>query len=141
MVIQELRFGNCYCLVLLLIFTELGTCSSVMKNILYMFLKFVWNYRFYRRDKVGPKHKYWTIIKFLHKQYKLKMSLHTLKAKLKIFGLARRNVMNQNTAQKLEEVVKKELSGPSANSGYRTIRWRLVCNTEHLFHETQLCIH
>ena len=46
------------------------------------------------------------------------MSLRTLKAKLKIFRLARRNVMNQNIAQKMEQAVKKELSGPSTNSGY-----------------------
>ena len=58
------------------------------------------------------------ILNFLHKHRKLKMSLRTLKAKLKIFGLARRNVMNQKIAQKLEEAVKKELSGPSTNSGY-----------------------
>ena len=37
------------------------------------------------------------------------MSLRTLKAKLKIFGFVHRNAMNQNTAQKLEEAVKKEL--------------------------------
>ena len=58
------------------------------------------------------------ILNLLHKHHKLKMSLRTLKAKLKIFGLARRNVMNQNIARKLEEAVKKELSGPSTNSGY-----------------------
>ena len=66
---------------------------------------------------------YRTILKFLHKHHKLKMSLRTLKTKLKIFGLARRNVMNQNTAQKLEEAVRMELSGLSTSSGYRTI-WR-----------------
>ena len=78
---QELRFGSCYCLVLLLIFTELGTCSSVELQIL-------------QGDKVGSKHKYWTIWKFLHNHHKLKVSLGTLKTKLKIFGLARCNVMN-----------------------------------------------
>ena len=51
------------------------------------------------------------------------MSLRTLETKFKISGLARRNVINQNTAQKLEEAVKKGLSGPSTNSGYRKI-WR-----------------
>ena len=66
---------------------------------------------------------YRTILKLLHRHHKLKISLRTLKTKLKIFGLARRNVMNQNTAQKLEEAVRKELSGTSTNSGYRTI-WR-----------------
>lgn len=66
---------------------------------------------------------YRTILKFLHKHHKSKMSLRTLKTKLKIFGLARRNVMDQNTAQKFEEAIRKELSGPSINSGYRTI-WR-----------------
>ena len=34
--------------------------------------------------------------------------------------------MNQNTAEKLEEAVTKELSGPSTNSGFRTIWWRLA---------------
>ena len=75
---------------------------------------------------------YGTILKFLHKHHKLKMSLRTLKTKLKIFGLARRNVMNQNTAQRLEEAVKKELSEPSTNSGYRTI-WRRLAMYHGVF--------
>ena len=72
------------------------------------------------------------ILNFLHKHRKLKMSLRTLKAKLKIFGLARRNVMNQNIAQKLEEAVKKELSGPSTTSGYWTI-WRRLALYHGIF--------
>ena len=75
---------------------------------------------------------YRTILNFLHKRHKLKMSLRTLKAKLKIFELARHNVLNQNTAQKLAEAVKKELSGLSTNSGYKTI-WRRLALHHGLF--------
>ena len=64
---------------------------------------------------------YRTILKFLHTHHKLKIPLRTLKTNLKIFEFVRRNVLNQNTAQKLEEAVRKELSRPSTNSGYRTI--------------------
>ena len=64
-------------------------------------------------------YRYKAILKFLAEHHKIKMSLSTLKTRLKQLKLGRRNLMNETTAQQLDTTVLLELSGPSSNSGYR----------------------
>ena len=66
-------------------------------------------------------YQYKTILKFLAEHHKIKMSLRTLKTRLKQLKLGHRNLMNKTTAQKLDTAVLLELLGPSSNSGYRSI--------------------
>ena len=53
------------------------------------------------------------------------MSLRTLKTRLKQLKLGRRNLMKETTAQKLDTALLLELPGPSSNSGYISIWWRI----------------
>ena len=64
--------------------------------------------------------------------HKIKMSLRTLKTRLKQLKLGRHNLMNEATAQKLDTAILLELSGPSSNSGYRSI-WRKISLYHGLF--------
>ena len=70
-------------------------------------------------------YQYKIILKFLAEHHKIKMSLRTLKTRLKQLKLGRRNLMNETTAQKLDTALLLELPGPSSNSGYISIWWRI----------------
>ena len=82
-------------------------------------------------------YQYTTILKFLGE---IKMSLRTLKTRLKQLKLGRRNLMNETTAQQLDTTVLLELSGPSSNSGYRSIWRRLSLFHGYLSLEMLLCL-
>ena len=77
-------------------------------------------------------YQYKTILKFLGE---IKMSLRTLKTRLKQLKLGRRNLMNETTT-----AVLLELSGPSSNSGYRSIWRRLSLFHGYLSLEMLLCL-
>ena len=79
--------------------------SSVVEEIIAIYFLQVYRYK--------------AILKFLAEHHKIKMSLRTLKTRLKQLKLGRRNLMNETTAQQLDTTVLLELSGPSSNSGYR----------------------
>ena len=60
-------------------------------------------------------YQYKTALKFLAEHHKIKMSLRTLKTRLKHLKLGRRNLVNEATAQKLDTAILLELSGASSN--------------------------
>ena len=56
-------------------------------------------------------YQYKTILKFLAEHRKIKMSLRTLKTRLKQLKLGRRNLMNETTVQKLDTAILLEYHG------------------------------
>ena len=80
-------------------------------------------------DYFRKGYSYKSILKFLEYHHDIKISLRTLKTKLKDFGLQRRSPLTSDRSQRMEYVIGNELQGPSSISGYRTMWSRL-----RLFH-------
>ena len=74
---------------------------------------------------------YKTILQFLQEHHGFKMSLRTLKTRLKQFGLQRKNNLTNELTRRMKLAIVDELQGPGGKSGYRSMWDRL-----RLFHGT-----
>ena len=69
-------------------------------------------------------YEYEEILLFLHKKLGIKMSLRTLKNRLREFGLRKKDHQETDENQ-VRQYIEEEISGPSSSRGYRSMRHHL----------------